>query len=406
MGGLWSSGYTGGSRHNANEVDTGVDREHLTHLADRLLTIPDSLTVHRKIARMLRQRREMQTGERPLDWGAAEALAFASLAIDGHRVRLSGQDCGRGTFSHRHAVLHDFGDGHTHTPLQHLTDNQAPVEIYNSPLSEAAVLAYEYGYSLDNPDGLTMWEAQFGDFSNVAQAIIDQFISSGEDKWSRLSSLVLLLPHAFEGQGPEHSSARLERFLALCAEDNIQVIYPSTPAQYFHALRRQVIRNWRKPLIVMSPKSLLRHPRSTSSLEDISTGRFATILPDPNPCDQGQHSQVVISSGKIFFELEDYRKKHQKENTALLRLEQLYPLADEEIAEALKPYPDTAKVVWVQDEPENMGPWRYLRHRFGAKLLGTHPFCGVYRPESASPATGSHSSHKAEAELLMQQAFA
>ena len=278
--GIWS-GYAGGLERDIEEVDTSVDRDRLVELLEMQTTLPVGFHPHPKIESAVRLRKQMARGERPLDWAAGEALAFATLATEGARVRLSGQDSERGTFSHRHAVLHDVETGRNHIlPYQNLAPDQAPVEIYNSPLSEIGVLGFEYGYSLDTPDGLVVWEAQFGDFWNAAQVIVDQFIAAAEDKWRRLSGITLLLPHGMEGQGPEHSSARLERFLELAVNDNIQVVQPTTPAQLFHCLRRQVLRRWRKPLIVMTPKSLLRHTRVTSSLDDLALGRFERILQD------------------------------------------------------------------------------------------------------------------------------
>ena len=404
MMGIWT-GYVGGKDVDTPEVDTGVPTERLSTLMDSCATLPETFTPHPKIAKILKQRLEMGQGKRPLDWGAAEILAFASLAVEGAPVRLSGQDCERGTFSHRHSVNHDFETGQKYYALRDLTPDQAPVEIHNSSLSEAAVLGFEYGYSLDMPEGLVMWEAQFGDFSNCAQVIIDQFISSAEDKWERLSGIVMLLPHAMEGMGPEHSSARLERFLAMAAEDNIQIAYPSTPAQHFHLLRRQVKRPLRKPLIVMTPKSLLRHPRATSTLEELSFGSFQRILPDPLTSRTKDIDRIIWCSGKVYFELEELREKHDRDNVAILRLEQLYPLSDATIAEALTPYPEGTEILWVQDEPENMGAWRHLRARFGRKVLDKYPFTGVSRPESASPATGSKASHVLEQAIINKTAL-
>ncbi len=401
--GIWS-GYRGGPEEDQDDVETGVDRELLSKLLEKLSRIPDDFHVDRRIERLMKTRHEMAEGHRPLDWAAAEALAFATLATEGMRVRLTGQDSERGTFSHRHAVLHDMEDGHSYMPLQHLTPTQGPVEIYNSPLSEGGVLGFEYGYSLDWPDGLVMWEAQFGDFNNAAQVIIDQFICSAEDKWNRLSSLVLLLPHGFEGQGPEHSSARLERFLTLAAEDNIQVINPTTPAQFFHALRRQVVRPWRKPLIVMTPKSLLRHPRTVSSLDDLATGEFQRILPDGREKPKTT-SRVLLCSGKIFYDLEQARQDRGRDDVAILRIEQLYPLAPERLYAALKPYADGTPAYWVQEEPENMGAWRYLRIRFGNSIAGCWPLSRISRPASASPATGSANSHRLEQQEIIDDAF-
>lgn len=401
--GLWSH-YYGGPEHQAEEVDTFVQQPRLELLLERLTQLPTSFNSHRKIQRWLKTRAEMAHGHVPLDWSAAEALALATLATEGHRIRLTGQDAQRGTFSHRHSVLHDYENGETYMPLAHLTPDQAPVEIVNSPLSEVAVLGFEYGYSLDCPDGLTIWEAQFGDFCNVAQMIIDQFIASAEDKWGRLSGLVLLLPHGFEGMGPEHSSARIERFLSLAAEDNMQIVNPTTPAQYFHCLRRQVVRSWRKPMVVLTPKSLLRHPKVESSLEDLSGGQFQRILPDVDTS-QREISRILLCSGKIYYELEQRREDLGRSDVAILRVEQLYPFDNEELRRHFEPYAEGTPVYWVQEEPENMGAWRFFYVRFGETLLGRHPFLGISRAKSASPATGSASSHKLEQEHILSQAF-
>jgi 2-oxoglutarate dehydrogenase E1 component len=401
--GIWS-GYQGGREEDQDDVDTGLDPKLLSKLLEKLSRVPQGFRVDRRIEKLLAARREMAAGKRPLDWAAGEALAFATLAIEGMRVRLTGQDTQRGTFSHRHAVLHDMEDGKAYVPLQHLSPTQAPVEIHNSPLSEAGVMGFEYGYSLDWPDGLVLWEAQFGDFNNAAQVIIDQFICSAEDKWNRLSGLVLLLPHGFEGQGPEHSSARLERFLTVAAEDNIQVINPTTPAQFFHALRRQVVRPWRKPLVVMTPKSLLRHASTVSSLEDLARGTFERILPDGRKKPKTT-SRVLLCSGKIFYELEQARRDLGRDDVAILRVEQLFPLREKTLQAALAPYADGTPAYWVQEEPENMGAWRYMRIHFGEKLAGRLPFSRISRPASASPATGSASSHRIEQQQIIETAF-
>src|ERR1051325_10029311 len=346
----------------------------------------------------------MAEGKRPLDWAAAEALAFASLTAEGFRVRLSGQDSERGTFSHRHAVLHDYETGEKYFSLRHLP-HQGSIEIVNSPLSETGVLGFEYGFSLDCPRSLVLWEAQFGDFWNVAQPIVDQFIASGEDKWQQLSSLVLLLPHGFEGQGPEHSSARLERFLALAAEDNIQVVNPTTPAQYFHCLRRQVKRKWRKPLVVMTPKSLLRHPKVVSPLADCASGQFRKVLPDGMAPENVK--RLLLCSGKVYYDLEKHREETGRTDVAIVRLEQLYPLRAAELESMIVRYAEGTPIVWVQEEPENMGAWRYMYTQFGgSRFLGRHPFTGVYREASASPAAGSANRHKREQAELVKQAFA
>jgi 2-oxoglutarate dehydrogenase E1 component len=398
--GIWHP-YRGGADARVPEVETGITRDGAATLLARLADVPDGFEVNPKISRSLTARREMATGERPLDWASAEALAFASLLTHGSRVRMTGQDVERGTFSHRHAVLHDASNGQLYTPLAHLAPDQASFEIHNSPLSEAGVLGFEYGYSLDTPDGLVLWEAQYGDFVNAAQVIIDQFIASAEDKWNRLSALVMLLPHGFEGSGPEHSSARLERFLQLCAEDNIQVANPTTPAQYFHLLRRQVVRPYRKPLVVMTPKSLLRHPRVLSPLEDFTRGGFQRVLGDD--LDPAGVTRVLLCSGKIYYDLLAERAEQERHDVAIVRLEQLYPLSLDMIDAALAPYGAKTPVVWVQEEPENMGAWRFLHAQWGSTLLG-HPFSGLSRHASASPATGFGSSHKLEQAALVHAA--
>ena len=402
--GIWAN-YSGGLDTSVAEAGTALPTERLSALLAKASEVPGGFTPHPKIAKLLEGRREMAAGKAPLDWACGEALAFASLATDGFRVRLTGQDSGRGTFSHRHAALHDFNTGKIHVPLQYLAPNQASVEVLNSPLSEIAVLGFEYGYSLEWPDGLVMWEAQFGDFVNVAQVIYDQFISSAEKKWKRLSGVVMMLPHGYEGQGPEHSSARLERFLATCAEDNVQVVQPTTPAQLFHLLRRQVLRKIRKPLVVMTPKSLLRHPKVVSSFDEFSKGGWQHIIPDA-AVDPKSVRHVLLCSGKVFYELDAQREKLGRRDIALLRVEQLYPLAEQALLNSLAPFAPDVPVTWVQDEPENMGAWYSIRLRFGDLLSRTRVFGCVSRPASASPATGSNNSHKQEQEQLIAAAFA
>jgi 2-oxoglutarate dehydrogenase E1 component len=402
--GIWSK-YTGGLEDPGAEISTGVAREKLSGWLAAQAKVPADFHPHPKIKKILQSLEQMAAGKEPLDWSAAESLAFGSLACQGVRVRLSGQDAQRGTFSQRHAQRHDYQDGHGWMPLQNLSPEQAPVEILNSPLSETGVLGFEYGYSLDYPDALVLWEAQFGDFCNVAQPIIDQFIASAEEKWRRLSGLVLLLPHGFEGQGPEHSSARLERFLMTAAEDNIQVVYPTTPAQYFHCLRRQALRTWRKPLIVMTPKSLLRHPQALSSLDDLTQGTFQRILPDSLAVPRERIERVLLCSGKIYYDLSQHRDEAKRDDVAILRLEQLYPLRPALLENALAPYSAGTPVFWVQEEPGNMGAWAYLRVQFGDKLLDRFPFAGVSRPRSASPAAGSHRRHKQEQSEIIVRAF-
>ena len=401
--GLWHA-YRGGADGETPEVGTAVEKQKLEALLRRSAEIPADFNIHKKLRRLFKNRQKMAAGEQPLDWGAAEAAALASLVVEGTPVRFSGQDSGRGTFSHRHALLYDFKTSEIYVPLQHLAEGQAPVHVWDSPLSEVGVVGFEYGYSLDTPDGLTLWEAQFGDFSNCAQVIIDQFITSGEDKWRRLSSLVMLLPHGFEGQGPEHSSARLERYLNLAAEDNIQVVNLTTPAQYFHCLRRQVVRAWRKPLIVMSPKSLLRHPRAVSSLDDLAAGSFQRVIADTEIDPEGVR-RVLIASGKVYYDLEAARREGERNDVAIVRLEQYYPLSRDLLEAALSPYADGTPVFWVQEEPRNMGAWSFLLLRLTRTLFGRWPLQAVTRSESASPATGSAAAHKKEQAKLIAEAL-
>ncbi|BAW02160.1 2-oxoglutarate dehydrogenase, E1 component [Thermus thermophilus] len=399
LGGVWQ-GYVGGPDRLVPEADTAFPKEGLKNLLMRLSAVPEGFQVHPKLKRFLEARLEMAEEKRPVDWATAEALAFATLAVEGHRVRLTGQDALRGTFTQRHAALYDYRTGERYIPLQHLAEGQAEVEIWNSPLSEAGVLGFEYGYSLDYPEGLVLWEAQFGDFVNVAQVYIDQFLASAEVKWNRLSGLVLLLPHGLEGQGPEHSSARLERFLQLGAKDNLQVAYPTTPAQFFHLLRRQVKRPIRKPLVVMTPKSLLRHPEVVSTLEELAEGRFQKVIPERV---KGAR-KVLLTSGKVYYDLLQKRRELQAEDVAILRLELLYPFPEAELQEALGFYPKKVPVVFVQEEPVNQGAWWYLSARFCGEIYG-HPFSVVARPESPSPAVGSSKVHRLEQEELLEEAF-
>ncbi|QDU67111.1 2-oxoglutarate dehydrogenase E1 component [Engelhardtia mirabilis] len=411
LGGFWTN-YRGGLDHEVPRIVTDCDAGRFGALLERLCEVPEGFTPHAKIKRLLAQRLEMAHGERPLDWAAAEAVALASLLTEGNAIRLTGQDSQRGTFSQRHAVLHDYETGETYMPLAHLTEKQGSIEIHNSSLSEVGVMGFEYGYSLDRPDVLVMWEAQFGDFVNGAQVIIDQFLVSAETKWRRLSGLVLLLPHGFEGQGPEHSSARLERFLALAAEDNIQIVNPTTPAQYLNVLRRQVLRPWRKPLIVMTPKSLLRSPSATSTLEECAAGHFHRVLPDAGEVngkriDPAKVERILLCSGKVYYDLIERREQDERTDVALLRLEQLYPLTEDDLRHALDPYAEGLPIHWVQEEPENMGAWPYLQTQaqFNQNVLRKHPFMGVYRPASAVPATGSPAAHKLEQAALVDRAF-
>ena len=395
--GDWT-GYNRGADAEVAEVDTGLPRAMVASILGRLTKVPTDIELDRRIKAMMERRVAMGTGKRPLDWATAEAAAIGSLLVQGHRVRFTGQDCERGTFSHRHAVVYDVGTGFPYTPMKHLSTGQGTFEIHNSPLSEGGPLGFEYGYSLEWPDGLVVWEAQFGDFFNAGQVIFDQFISSGEDKWGLWSGLVMLLPHGFEGQGPEHSSARLERFLQVAAEDNTQIVNPTTPAQYFHLLRRQVFRSWRKPLVVMSPKSLLRHREAVSNVEELTRGRFQRILSDP-VSDPGAIKRVLACSGKVYYDLKAGLGSSATKEIAIIRIEQLYPLARGTIEEALSPF-QGAEVVWVQEEPRNMGAWRHLKMRFPRNFDRV-----VCRPESASPATGSLGSHKYEQGRVIEEAL-
>ncbi|HEX8789952.1 MAG TPA: 2-oxoglutarate dehydrogenase E1 component [Polyangiaceae bacterium] len=408
MGGVWS-GYQGGPDASVPEVSTTFPKATLLDALEKLTAMPAGFHANPKALKILEQRRERALAGHGLDWGTGEHLAFASILLEGHGIRISGQDARRGTFSHRHAVLFDTETGEPYTPLGHLGDGAAAkpgvgrFEIYDSPLSESGVLGFEYGYSLDRPDKLVVWEAQFGDFANAAQVIIDQFIVSAEDKWSRLSGLVLLLPHGFEGQGPEHSSARVERFLQLAAEDNIQVCNLTTPAQLFHVLRRQVNRPWRKPLVIFTPKSLLRHPEAVSTLDELASGAFQRVIPDAS-VDPKAVKRILLCSGKVYYDLAAERKKRGRQDVAIVRLEQLYPLSGA-LQRALAPYAEGTPVVWVQEEPRNMGAWYFINaHR--PEMFGTrHPLTLASRVESASPATGSKAAHDLEQKMLLETAF-
>jgi 2-oxoglutarate dehydrogenase E1 component len=403
---LWR-GFRGGITEAPEDVDTRVPRNLLETIAQSITEVPDGFTPHPKIVRLLEQRAQMGKGDKPLDWGMAELLAYGSLLYQGVNVRLTGQDCARGTFSHRHAIITDVKTGRELDVLDNLHAEQGQSRIFDSPLSEAGVLGFEFGYSLDYPDALVMWEAQFGDFANGAQVIIDQFIVASEDKWKRLSGLVLLLPHGYEGQGPEHSSARLERYLQSCAEHNIQVAQPTTPAQMFHLLRGQVLRTQRKPLVVMTPKSLLRLPAATSSLDELAIGRFHRVLGD-DVADPAAVTRVIMCTGKIYYELAEERARRGDSHVAIVRIEKLYPWWPALVAESIAKYPRLAELYWVQDEPANMGAAPFIAPRLAAlcKDRGGLVLEVVTRPESASPATGSHKAHVIEEQQLMVEAFA
>jgi 2-oxoglutarate dehydrogenase E1 component len=385
-------------------IATAVAPDLLAEVGRAVTTTPASFNVHPKLAKLLEARAEMALGKRPVDWGMGETLAYGTLAWEGSRVRLTGQDTRRGTFSHRHAVLFDQQTGLPYSPLAHLRQGQGVVEVRDSPLSEAGVLGFEYGYSLEMPDGLTIWEAQFGDFVNAAQVILDQFLSSSEAKWNRLSGLVLFLPHGLEGQGPEHSSARLERFLELSVEDNWQVVNLTTPAQIFHALRRQVLADWRKPLVVMSPKSLLRHPAAVSPLEAFTGEGFQSFVVD-DAGDPSEVTRVVLCSGKISYELAAARAAQNARQVAIIRVEQLYPLDTDVLLGMLARYPEGVEVVWVQEEPRNMGAWEFMNLHLSPLLRGVSDFSCISRPASASPAAGSATRHRLEQEGLVNQAM-
>lgn len=395
--------YVGGRYTRDLEVDTGVALEQLQALTVKLTTTPEGFDLHPKVERLLEQRAAMGRGERPLDFGMAEQLALGSLLEAGHPVRFSGQDSRRGTFNQRHSVFVDQETEGEYLPLANLSEGQARFEIYDTVLSEAAVLGFEYGYSRDAPETLVLWEAQFGDFVNGAQIILDQFITAGEDKWGLLSGLVVLLPHGYEGQGPEHSSARIERFLQLAAEDAIQVAQPTTAAQYFHLLRRQALRSWRKPLIVFTPKSMLRNAAAASPLEDLGQPRFQTILPDLEV--GGDIQRLLLCTGKIVHELRAERARRDKMQIAIVSLEQLYPFPDREVAAEIKRHGGVRDLVWVQEEPSNMGALTYVIPRLEVLTGGRH-VRSVKRSASASPATGSTKAHRLEQNTLLSLAFA
>ena len=384
-------------------VATGVDPARLRAVGERITEVPADFTLHPRVAQLMTTRRRMIEGSQPLDWGCAETLAYATLLEDGFSVRLSGQDSGRGTFFHRHAVLHDQNTGATWIPLQHIAERQPRVQIIDSVLSEEAVMGFEYGYATTEPAALVIWEAQYGDFANGAQVIIDQFISSGEAKWERFCALTLMLPHGYEGAGPEHSSARLERFLQLCAENNIQVCVPSTPAQMFHMLRRQMHQSFRKPLIIMTPKSLLRHELSVSALADLSRGAFARIIGEIDALPKEEIRRVVFCSGKVYFDLLRARRKEGLRDVALVRLEQLYPFPGEEYQAILNRYPNLREVVWCQEEPQNQGAWYQIRHRL-QEFVG-RPVLYAGRAPAAAPATGIGKIHELEQQALVSAAL-
>ncbi|MCF7532632.1 2-oxoglutarate dehydrogenase E1 component [Pseudomonas petrae] len=388
--------------------DTSFDLKTLQELSAKLMEVPEGFVVQRQVQKIYEDRQKMQVGGLPINWGYAETMAYATLAFEGHQVRITGQDVGRGTFSHRHAVLHNQKDGATYVPLQNLYAGQPRFDLYDSFLSEEAVLAFEYGYSTTQPNALVIWEAQFGDFANGAQVVIDQFITSGEHKWGRLCGLTMLLPHGYEGQGPEHSSARLERYLQLCAEHNIQVCVPTTPAQIYHLLRRQVIRPLRKPLIVLTPKSLLRHKLAVSTLEDLAHGSFQTVIAEIDTLDAAKVTRLVLCSGKVYYDLLEKRRAEGREDIAIVRLEQLYPFPEDDLMDAIASYTNLTNVVWCQEEPMNQGAWYSSQHHL-RRSIGNHnrnlvlEYAG--RDASAAPACGYASMHAEQQEKLLKDAF-
>ena len=392
-----------------DQADTSVPLADLQRLGEMLTTVPEGFKLHPSVERVVQARRDMAHGKKMLDWGMAENLAYASLLVAGYGVRLSGQDCGRGTFAHRHAVLHDQNrekwDSGSFIPLQNLSDKQSSFVVIDSVLSEEAVLGFEYGYACAEPNELTVWEAQFGDFANGAQVVIDQFIASGEAKWGRGCGLVLLLPHGYEGQGPEHSSARLERYLQLCAEHNMQVCVPSTPSQIFHLLRRQMVRQFRKPLIVLTPKSLLRKPEAVSSMKELAKGEFKTVIGEVDDLEAKEVTRVIACSGKVYYDLLAARRERRKDNVAIIRVEQLYPFPHKQFAAEMKRYSAATEIVWCQEEPLNQGAWYQTRHYFLENMRADQKLFSAARPSAAAPAGGSLSKHNERQKHLIETAF-
>jgi 2-oxoglutarate dehydrogenase E1 component len=393
--------YKGGECEPEYDVPTGLPADRIHQLVSSLTSYPSGFHIHPKVKKLFEQRQEMGAGSRLFDYGMAELVAFASLLEAGIPVRLSGQDSQRGTFNQRHAVMVDTETEVRYTPLAHLSEKQGKFEVYNSLLSEAAVLGFEYGFSRDYPEALVLWEAQFGDFANGAQIIMDQFIAASEAKWGLLSGVVLLLPHGYEGQGPEHSSARIERYLQLAANDNIQICQPSNAAQYFHLLRRQVLRPWRKPLIVFTPKSMLRHPDASSTLADFALNRFQNVLPDN---DVKNPRRLLVCSGKIGHNLRIEREKRKDFSVGIIFLEQMYPWPEQELQAALDQHPDAQEIIWVQEEPANMGAFSYVMPLL-RRVAGDRAVLSVKRSASATPATGSAKAHEIEEKTLIDLAL-
>jgi 2-oxoglutarate dehydrogenase E1 component len=397
------------NRRWTDHADTAVPLAELKRLGERITTVPDGFKLHPLVEKVIGDRRAMAAGTQLLDWGMGEHLAFASLVSSGYPVRITGQDSGRGTFTHRHAVLHSQNrerwDEGTYIPLQNVSENQAPFTVIDSVLSEEAVLAFEYGYSSAEPNALVIWEAQFGDFVNGAQVVIDQFISSGEVKWGRQSGLTMMLPHGYEGQGPEHSSARLERFLQLAADNNMQIAQPTSAAQIFHLLRRQMIRLFRKPLVIMTPKSLLRHKDATSDLAELARGEFHTVIGETGTIDPKKVKRVVACSGKVYYDLLATRRDREVDDVAVIRIEQLYPFPHKALAAELKQYPKLTEVVWCQDEPANQGAWFYVQHHILENMVDGQKLGYAGRPASASPAAGYYAKHNEQQKALLDAAF-
>jgi 2-oxoglutarate dehydrogenase E1 component len=398
-------------RPYTDEADTTVPVQEIKRLAERLTTVPEGFTLHSRVKKIVDDRAAMGRGEVPLDWGMGENLAYASLLAQGFGVRLSGEDIGRGTFFHRHAVLHDQKrerwDEGSYKPLEHIQDGQARFQCFDSVLSEEGVLAFEYGYATTEPNDLVVWEAQFGDFVNGAQVVLDQFISSGEAKWGRLCGLTLMLPHGYEGQGPEHSSARIERYMNNAAEHNWQICVPTTPAQIFHLLRRQMLRKLRKPLVIITPKSLLRHKEAISSMDELANGGFQTVIPEVEKLDAKKVKRVVLCQGKLYYELLAHRRENKITDTALVRIEQLYPFPAEAFGKAIEQYPNAKEIVWCQEEPRNQGAWYWLASRQHlVNVLGTkRKLLLVSRPAAASPAVGYYAKHNQQQKAILEHAF-
>ncbi|ANE55832.1 2-oxoglutarate dehydrogenase E1 component [Methylomonas sp. DH-1] len=393
------------NKHWDMPSETAVTLERIRFCNQRLQSFPEGFELHPRVAKVMEDRNKMAAGEMPMDWGFAENMAYATVLMDGYDLRLTGQDIGRGTFSHRHAILLNQANGENYIPLKHLAENQGRAQIFNSLLSEAGVLGFEYGYSSTEPNKLVIWEAQFGDFANGAQVVIDQFISSGETKWGKLSGLVMLLPHGFEGQGPEHSSARLERYLQLCADQNIQVCVPTTPAQIFHLLRRQVVREYRKPLIVMSPKSLLRHKLAVSELDELVNGEFQTVIGEQDDIDPFHVTRLILCAGKVYYDLLETRRADGLQHVAIVRIEQLYPFPNDRFKQEIDKFPNLEQIYWCQEEPKNQGAWYQSKHHFFDLVDNNIPIHYAGRPPCAAPAVGNYKTHLQEQRAVVHAAL-